>query len=141
MPFLVGRQLVILILWFLHLFCCLSNNIPALLAKVMPLSLLHFPFVPFPLYSLLISLCCHCCGICSSLYIVFGISRHIHLVCSSASMNASFGIRSGPLLLFLFSFFIQVFSSSLLIGFSFCDYSLLLDMLLTVSLICLVHGS
>ena len=132
---------VIVVSTFILLFNSLSNNFPALLAKVMPLLLLHFPFVPFPLYSLLISPCCHCCGICSSLYIVFRVSRYIPLVCSSASMNTSFGIRSGSLLLFLFSFFIQVFSSSLLIGFSFCDLSLLLDMLLTVSLIWLVHCS
>ena len=85
---------VIVVSTFILLFNSLSNNFPALLAKVMPLSLLYFPFVPFPLYNLLISPCCHCCGICSSLYIVFRISRYIPLVCSSASMNTSFGVRS-----------------------------------------------
>ena len=30
---------------------------------------------------------------------------YILLVCSSASMNTSFGMRSGPLLLFLFSLY------------------------------------
>jgi hypothetical protein len=33
----------------------LSNSFRKLLASVIPLSLLHFPFSPFPLYSLLIS--------------------------------------------------------------------------------------
>ena len=42
-------------------------------------------------------------------------------------MNTSFGMRSGPLLLFLFSFFIHVFNSSMAIGFSFCDFMVLFD--------------
>ena len=40
---------VILVSTFILLFRSLSNSFPALLGKVMPLSLLHFPFVPFPL--------------------------------------------------------------------------------------------
>ena len=57
-------------------------------------------------------------------------SRYIPLVCSSASMNTSFGMRSGPLLLFLFSFFIHVFNSSMPIGFSFCDEKIIMHALL-----------
>ena len=40
---------VIFITFFIRLFIILSNSLAVLLARVMPLSLLHFPFVPFPL--------------------------------------------------------------------------------------------
>ena len=40
---------VILILGVILLFIILSNNLPKLLASVIPLSLEHFPFLPFPL--------------------------------------------------------------------------------------------
>ena len=41
------------------LFIILSNNFPRLLLRVMPLSLLHSPFFPFPLYFPIILPCLH----------------------------------------------------------------------------------
>ena len=57
---------VIEVSFLILLFISLSNSFPMLLAGVIPLSLLHFPLIPFPLYILFISPCCHCCGILSS---------------------------------------------------------------------------
>ena len=78
----------------------------------MPRSLLHLPLGPFPLYSLIISPCCHCGGICLVFVMWLKVLRYIVLVFPLASMNAELGMSSGPVALFLFSLAIA-FSSSL----------------------------
>ena len=93
---------VVFISFFTRLFTILSNTLPMLLASVIPLSLLHLPFSPFPLYILIISPSCHSLGIVSSWYNWFITFRYISLVSRSASIIASFGILSGPVLFFPF---------------------------------------
>ena len=109
------------LLWYVLLFFILSLRIlsytlPTLLASVIPRSLLHFPFIPFPLYSLLISPSSQLSGIFSLLCIAFIILQNIFLVSVSASMKISLGILSGPRLFFLLSFVIAPFSSWITIG-------------------------
>ena len=82
----------------------LSYTLPALLARVIPLSLEHFPFFPLPLYSLRISPSRQLGGIFSALWILLKILHIMFLVSWSASMNTSFGILSGPR---LFSFLVS----------------------------------
>ena len=94
----------------------LSYTLPTLLASVIPRSLLHFPFIPFPLYSLLISPSSQLSGIFSLLCISFIILQNIFLVSGSASMKISLGILSGPRLFLLLSFLIAPFSSWITIG-------------------------
>ena len=58
----------------IHLLIICSNTFPKLLARVIPRSYKHFPFVPFPLYSLIISPSSHCSGmfgVCIILFMFF----------------------------------------------------------------------
>ena len=93
----------------------LSYSFPTLLASVIPLSFEHFPFSSLPLYSLIISPSSQLRGVSSSLWTFSSISFRTFLVSLFASMKISFGILSGPRLLFLFSFFIAAFISFSLI--------------------------
>ena len=101
------------ILMFLrmHVLISLSYSLPILLDRVMPLSLLHFPFAPLPLYSLMTLPFCHCVGMFFVDVMWLSALRMIVLVCLFASMNAMFGMLSGPVALFLFSLAITLFSS------------------------------
>ena len=94
----------------------LSYTLPKLLASVIPLSLLHFPLAPFPLYSLFISPSNQLFGMFSLLWISSIILHSMFLVSGSASMKISLGMPSGPKLFFLLSFFIASFISLLVIG-------------------------
>ena len=132
---------VILISSLMRLLRSLSNTFPILLAKVMPLSLLHSPFSPFPLYILIISPFCHSSGIFSSLNTLFIISRYIALVALLASMNTSFGMVSGPVLFFLFSLRMHWVSSSRVSGCWFSGCLAFFSISSTVLFICSVHCS
>ena len=67
----------------------LSYTLPTLLASVIPRSLLQFPFIPLPLYSLLIPPSSQLSGIFSLLCISFIILQNKFLVYGSASMKIS----------------------------------------------------
>ena len=75
---------------------------------MIPLSLEHFPLVPFPLYGLRIWPTCQLSGISSFTWILLKASLKISLVFLFASMNVSLGMSSGPRLFFLFSVFMTV---------------------------------
>ena len=92
--------------FFILSFIILSYTFPTLLANVMPLSFEHFPLVPFPLYSLIISPSSHAWGMFSDSCAFSIMAFNIFLVSGVPSMNISFGILSGPRLFFLFSFFL-----------------------------------
>ena len=94
----------------------LSNIFPKLLAKVIPLSFEHFPFVPLPLYSRIISPVCHWVGILCVCIILFIVCRYMCFTFGSAFVNISFGILSGPVALLFFICFI-VFVSSFIVAF------------------------
>ena len=79
----------------------LSYDFPKLLDSVIPLSLEHLAFIPFPLYIVMISSSCHSCGIVSVFVILFRVAWYMVLVSWSASVKASLGMVSGPV---LFSF-------------------------------------
>ena len=96
-------------------------TLPTLLASVIPLSLEHLPFIPFPLYSHLMFLFFHAPGISSVLWILFSISRYISFVFLVALMNASFCMSSGHVLFLVFSFLIAWFSSFIVISSLPCD--------------------
>ena len=102
---------VILMSFFALSLMILSYNFPKMLDSVIPLSLEHLSLIPFPLYIVMISPSCHSCGIVSVFVILFIVAWYMVLVSWSASMRASFGMLSGPVLFFLLSFFIAVFSS------------------------------
>ena len=82
----------------------LSYNFPKLLDSVIPPSLEHLPFIPYPLYIVMISPSCHSCGIVSIFVILFRVAWYMVLVSWSAAMKASLGILSGPVLFFSFEF-------------------------------------
>ena len=82
-----------------------------LLDSVIPLSVLHLPFVPFPLYIRLSSPLCPCGGIVFVFVMWLNMLRYDFLVFLLASMSASLGMLSGPVALFLLSFFIALSSS------------------------------
>ena len=86
---------------FILLLRIISYTLPTLLASVITRSLLHFPCIPFPLYSLLIYPSSQLSGIFSLLCISFIILQNTFLVSGSASTKISLGILSGPRLLFL----------------------------------------
>ena len=112
-----------------------------LLPSVIPLSFEHFPFIPFPLYSLFMCPFCHCSGGFRFCRMVFMTSRYISLVVSDASIMASLGIPSGPVALFRFSDLMALFSSSWVIfggGGSWLSCSFIS---LTLVSILLVHSS
>ena len=103
--------------------CCLtlsliilSYSFLTLLARVIPLSFEHFPFLPLPLYSRIISPCSQLVGISSVVCILLKIFRMVFLTVLFPSMNISFGISSGPRLFFLFSFLMALFNSFSLNG-------------------------
>ena len=72
-----------------------------LLDRVIPLSLLHLPFIPFSLKTLIISPSFHCSGNCLFLVISLTTLRYIRLVFWLASMRAMLGILSGPVSVFV----------------------------------------
>ena len=71
---------VMLTCFFTLSFIILSYTFPILLARVIPLSFEHFPFIPFPLYNLIISPSSQLFGISSVLWIVSIISFRMSLV-------------------------------------------------------------
>ena len=83
-----------------------SYTFPTLLARVIPLSLEHFPFWPLPLYSLMILPSSHDLGMLSSSWTLFIILVRVLVVSRFASRNISLGMSSGPWLFFLLSFLI-----------------------------------
>ena len=68
---------VILMVFDILLLIILSNIFPKLLAKVIPLSFEHFPFVPLPLYSRIISPVCHWVDILCVCIILFIVCRYM----------------------------------------------------------------
>ena len=97
---------VIVISWRILLFISLSYSFPMLLDRVIPLSVLHLPFVPFPLYIRLSSTLYNCGGIVFVFVMWLNMLRYVFLVFMLASMSASLGMLSGPV-----SFFIALSSS------------------------------
>ena len=95
---------VILMSFFALSLMILLYNFPKLLDSVIPLSLEHLPFIPFPLYIVMISPSCPSCGIVSVFVILFRGAWYMVLVSWSASMKASFGMLSGPVFFFPFEF-------------------------------------
>ena len=87
-----------------------------LLASVIPRPLLHFPFIPFPLYSFIISPSSQLSGIFCLLCVYFITLQNLFLVSGSASMKISLGILSGPWLFLLLSFLIALFNSWIFFG-------------------------
>ena len=83
-----------------------SYTFPTLLARVITLSLEHFPFWPLPLYSLMILPLSHDLGMISSSCTLLIILVRFLVVFWLASRNISFGMSSGPWLFFLLSFLI-----------------------------------
>ena len=131
---------VILMSFFALSLMILSYNFPKLLDSVIPLSLEHLPFIPFPLYIVMISPSCHSCGIVSVLVILFRVAWYMVLVSWSASMKASFGMLSGPVFFFLLSFFIAVFSSFVSICFISGLCCICVSISLTLFFISSVHS-
>ena len=81
----------------------LSNVLPILLERVIPLSLQHLPLVPLPLYSLMTSPLSHCLGIARVFAMLLNTFRYSSFVWALASVRAVFGILSGPGALCLYS--------------------------------------
>ena len=118
-----------------------SYTFPTLLARVIPLSLEHFPFWPLPLYSLMILPSSHDLGMLSSSWTLFIILVRVLVVSRLASRNISLGTSSGPWLFFLLSYLIAFFVSFIVTGswpcfllFAFCSA------VLTVVVISSVHS-
>ena len=117
MPFLPPAWLlVILIVVRILLLRSLSNVLPMLLERVIPLSLQHLPLVPLPLYSLMTSPLSHCLGISLVFAMLLNTFRYSSLVWALASVRAVFGILSGPGALCLCRFFMILLSSSFVKG-------------------------
>ena len=96
-PFLPPAWLlVILIVVRILLLRSLSNVLPMLLERVIPLSLQHLPLVPLPLYSLMTSPLSHCLGISLVFAMLLNTFRYSSFVWALASVRAVFGILSGP---------------------------------------------
>ena len=96
----------------LRSFIIRSYTFPALLDTVIPLSLEHFPFFPLPLYIFVILPFLQVSGICFFSRIMLKILLYISFVLWFASIKTSFGILSGPVLLFRLSFLMVLSSSS-----------------------------
>ena len=112
-PFLPPAWLlVILMVVRILLLRSLSNVLPMLLERVIPLSLQHFPLVPLPLYSLMTSPLSHCLGISRVFPMLLNTFRYSSFVWALASVRAVFGILSGPGALCLCRFFMILLSSS-----------------------------
>ena len=88
----------------------------------------------------MISPSCHCSGIFSFSYILLRTEVIIFVVVVFASMMASFGILSGPLLFPLFSCLINLFASSIVIGSMLCLWALFVISAI-LWFILLVHAS
>ena len=108
----------------------LSYNFPKLLDSVIPLLLEHLPYIPFPLYLVMVSPSCHSCGIVSVFVILFRVAWYMVLVCWSASMKA----------FFLLSFCIAVFSSFVSICFISGLCCICVSISLTLFFISSVHS-
>ena len=105
-PFLPPAWLlVILMVVRILLLRSLSNVLPMLLERVIPLSLQHLPLVPLPLYSLMTSPLSHCLGIARVFAMLLNTFRYSSFVWTLASVRAVFGILSGPGALCLCKFF------------------------------------
>ena len=118
-PFLPPAWLlVILMVVRILLLRSLSNVLPMLLERVIPLSLQHLPLVPLPLYSLMTSPLSHCLGIARVFAMLLNTSRYRYssFVWALASVRAMFGILSGPGALCLCKFCMTLFSSSIVKG-------------------------
>ena len=88
----------------------------------MPLSLAHCPFVSLPLYILIMVPSFHSSGVSSFSYILLKILNIFFLIVLLASINASFGISSGPVAFPLSNAFMAVFSYFIVIvEFSSCS--------------------
>ena len=94
----------------------LSNVLPMLLERVIPLSLQHLPLVPLPLYSLMTSPLSHCLGIARVFAMLLNTFRYSSFVWALASVRVVFGILSGPGALCLCRFFMILLSSSIVKG-------------------------
>ena len=94
----------------------LSNVLPILLERVIPLSLQHLPLVPLPLYSLMTSPLSHCLGILRVVAMLLNTFRYSSFVWALASVRAVFGILSGPGALCLCKFFMILLSYSIVKG-------------------------
>ena len=97
---------VLFICFRARLLITLSYTFPTLLATVIPRSFEHIPFLPFPLYSLVIVPICHCWGVSCFLIMQLNIFLYILFVLLSAFVNISFGISSGQQLFPFFRFFV-----------------------------------
>ena len=120
-PFLPPAWLlVILMVVRILLLRSLSNVLPMLLERVIPLSeclsLQHLPLVPLPLYSLMTSPLSHCLGISRVFAMLLNTFRYSSFVWALASVRAVFGILSGPGTLCLCRFFMILLSSSIVKG-------------------------
>ena len=116
-PFLPPAWLlVILMVVRILLLRSLSNVLPMLLERVIPLSLQHLPLVPLPLYSLMTSPLSHCLGISRVFAMLLNTFRYSSFVWALASVRAVFGILSGPGALCLCRFFMILLSSSIVKG-------------------------
>ena len=116
-PFLPPAWLlVILMVVRILLLRSLSNVLPMLLERVIPLSLQHLPLVPLPLYSLMTSPLSHCLGIARVFAMLLNTFRYSSFVWALASVRAVFRILSGPGALCLCKFFMTLFSSSIVKG-------------------------
>ena len=116
-PFLPPAWLlVILMVVRILLLSSLSNVLPMLLERVIPLSLQHLPLVPLPLYSLMTSPLSHCLGIARVFAMLLNTSKYRFFVWALASVRAVFGILSGPGALCLCKFVMTLLSSSIVKG-------------------------
>ena len=95
---------VIWVISYTFPFMIRSYTLPTLLARVIPLSLEHFPSWPLPLYSLMIFPLSHGLGMISSSWTLFIILIGVLVVSWLASRNISFGMSAGPWLFFLMRF-------------------------------------
>ena len=85
----------ILMVFDILLLIILSNIFPKLLAKVIPLSFEHFPFVPLPLYSRIISPVCHWVGILCVCIILLIVCRYMcFTVTAPIPAKSLFSLRS-----------------------------------------------
>ena len=107
---------VIFIFFLALLLSILSNSLPKLLARVIPLSFEHLPLLPLPLYSRIICPFCHCSGMSLLSAIVCSAFLYPLIVWGSALVNISFGISSGPVAFPFFSLCIASVSSVVRIG-------------------------
>ena len=99
LPFLPPAWASVMLMSFLALsFIILSYHFTKLLGSVIPPPFEHFPFIPFPLYIVMMLPSCHSSGISSVWLIVLSASRNISLVSLLASMNIAFCMLLGPAL-------------------------------------------